>query len=140
MAALFSTEPRPLASASLQELQQNWAGLGPEERVEAFKNLPREEAEDFFNALEPSDQGLVLMALGDVERRWWFRQLEPDDITDILQQIPEDQRPRLLNLLDISTRKEVTALLAFAEDEAGGLMSPRYARVRPEMSVDEAIT
>ena len=34
----------------------------------------------------------------------------------------------------------MTALLAYAEDEAGGLMSPRYARLRPEMRVDEAIT
>src|SRR5581483_7358734 len=28
----------------------------------------------------------------------------------------------------------------YAEDRAGGLMSPRYARVRPDMTVDEAIT
>src|SRR5207245_9634886 len=32
------------------------------------------------------------------------------------------------------------ALLAYKEDEAGGLMNPRYARLRPDMSVDEAIT
>jgi len=43
-------------------------------------------------------------------------------------------------LLDEPTRKEVSALLAYAEDDAGGLMNPRYARLRPEMSVDEAIT
>jgi magnesium transporter len=33
----------------------------------------------------------------------------------------------------------VSGLLAYAEDDAGGLMSPRYARLRPDMSVDEAI-
>ena len=38
------------------------------------------------------------------------------------------------------TRKELVALLAYAEDEAGGLMNTRYGRLRPEMSVDEAIT
>ncbi len=32
------------------------------------------------------------------------------------------------------------ALLAYAEDDAGGLMSPRFARVRPDMTVDEAIS
>jgi magnesium transporter len=31
------------------------------------------------------------------------------------------------------------ALLAYAEDDAGGLMSPRFARLRPDMTVDEAI-
>jgi magnesium transporter len=30
-------------------------------------------------------------------------------------------------------------LLAYAEDEAGGLMSPRFVRARPDMTVDEAI-
>ena len=34
----------------------------------------------------------------------------------------------------------MTALLAYAEDNAGGLMNPRYVRVRPEMTVDEAIS
>jgi len=31
------------------------------------------------------------------------------------------------------------ALLAYAEDDAGGLMNPRYARVRPDVSADEAV-
>ena len=34
----------------------------------------------------------------------------------------------------------MSALLAYAEDEAGGLMNPRFARVRPDMTVDEAIS
>src|SRR5207249_4807758 len=52
----------------------------------------------------------------------------------------QDEREGLLALLDEPTRKEVAALLAYAEDDAGGLMNPRYARLRPDMSVDEAIT
>ena len=42
-------------------------------------------------------------------------------------------------MLDTATRQEVTALLAYKEGQAGGLMSPRFARLRPEMTVDEAI-
>ncbi|HSS40228.1 MAG TPA: hypothetical protein VLT58_15780, partial [Polyangia bacterium] len=30
------------------------------------------------------------------------------------------------------TRREVTALLAYSEANAGGLMNPRYIRLRPE--------
>ena len=45
----------------------------------------------------------------------------------------------LLALLDEATRREVSALLAYAEDDAGGLMSPRFARLRPDMRADEAI-
>ena len=35
---------------------------------------------------------------------------------------------------------DVTGLLVFAEDDAGGLMNPRYARLRPDIGVDEAIS
>ena len=44
-----------------------------------------------------------------------------------------------MRLLDEPSRREVTTLLAYEEDDAGGLMSPRFARIRPEMTVDEAI-
>ena len=60
-----------------------------------------------------------------------MRLLPPDDAADLIQEAPEDERGGLLALLDEPTRKEVTALLAYAEDDAGGLMNPRYARVRP---------
>jgi magnesium transporter len=44
-----------------------------------------------------------------------------------------------LDLLDEVTRREVKGLLDYAEDEAGGLMNTRYSRLRPDMTVDEAI-
>jgi magnesium transporter len=50
-----------------------------------------------------------------------------------------DLQSSLVALLDEVGRREVTALLAYREDRAGGLMSPRFARARPEMSIDEAI-
>jgi magnesium transporter len=69
-----------------------------------------------------------------------MRLLEPDDAADVIQQAGETHRETLLRLLDEPTRKEVLALLAYEEDEAGGLMSTRYARLRPNMTADEAIS
>src|SRR5690606_4284886 len=51
-----------------------------------------------------------------------------------------ENKESLLALLDPQTRREVSALLAYAEDKAGGLMSSRFVRLRPEMTVDEAIS
>jgi magnesium transporter len=68
-----------------------------------------------------------------------MRQLAPDDAADVVQAAEPEQRDTLLAALDAPTRREVSALLAYAEDEAGGLMSPRYVRLRPDMSVDEAV-
>jgi magnesium transporter len=57
-----------------------------------------------------------------------------------VQEVPAEDREGLMALLDEPTRQEVSGLLAYAEDDAGGLMNPRYARLRPDMTVDEAIT
>jgi magnesium transporter len=131
-------EAREALSGS--ELQELWSSLGPEARLEAFKALSRAEAEDFFWNLSAPDQVELLLALPAVERRGWMRLLAPDDAADAVQAAPEEERDGLLALLDDSARKEVTALLAYAEDQAGGLMSPRFARVRPDMTADEAIS
>jgi magnesium transporter len=125
---------------SQDELQDAWTLLTPGDRLEGFRLLTRADADDFFLGLNTYDQAALLLALPEGERRLWVRVLAPDDAADVIQKAPPEDRFRLLNLLDDTTRIEVTALLAYAEDEAGGLMNPRYARVRPEMSVDEAIS
>jgi magnesium transporter len=131
-------EAREALSGS--ELQEMWSSLTLEARLEAFKALSRAEGEDFFWNLSAPDQVELLLELPAVERRGWMRFLAPDDAADVVQAAPEEERNGLLALLDDSSRKEVTALLAYAEDQAGGLMSPRFARVRPDMTADEAIS
>src|SRR5207249_3029819 len=90
--------------------------------------------------LPARDQAELILETSAGERRSWMRLLPPDDAADVVQAAPQAEREGLLALLDEPTRKEVAALLAYAEDDAGGLMNPRYARLRPDMSVDEAIT
>jgi magnesium transporter len=121
------------------DLRTIWRILTPEERVEAFHLLGREDAEEFFLGLSAADLASLMRALPRTERRSWMRLLAPDDAADLVQFVPDEERNELLGLLDDPTRKEVTALLAYKQDAAGGLMNPRYARLRPEMTVDEAI-
>ena len=125
---------------STQDLQSAWPVLSLEERLAGFKLLDRLEEEDFFLSLSSADQAQILLALPAPERRSWLRLLPPDEAADLLQQVEPHERDELLNLIDDSTRKEITGLLAYEEDEAGGLMTPRYARIRPDMTVDEAIS
>jgi len=133
--ALIDEDDR-LNSADLRTI---WRILTPEERVEAFHLLSRDDAEEFFLGLSAADLASLMRALPRNERRSWMRLLAPDDAADLVQHVPEDERDTLLGLLDDPTRKEVTALLAYKQDAAGGLMNPRYARLRPDMTVDEAI-
>jgi magnesium transporter len=119
-------------------LWEEWPALSAKQRVRRFKQLPRHEADEFFLSLEPREQETLLLSLPQGERRLWLRVLPPDDAVDVIQEAPLDERDRLLELLDEATRREVRALLAHAEDDAGGLMNPRFARLRPDMLVGEA--
>ena len=123
----------------IDELREAWWLLDQSDRLEGFRLLDTEEAEEFYFDLDPTAQAELIRLLRPQERRVWLRILAPDDAVDLIQEFDEEERPQLLALLDDATRREVGVLLAYAEDEAGGLMSSRFARVRPDMTVDEAI-
>ncbi|HVK83522.1 MAG TPA: magnesium transporter [Kofleriaceae bacterium] len=134
-------EPPSEDELSIEELRDAWPLLDLDERGDGLRVMPREDAEDFFVALDAFDQAALLLHFRPGQRRQWMRLLEPDDVADVIQEVDDSEHKKaLLALLDAPTRKEVTALLAYAEDEAGGLMSTRYARLRPQMTADEAIS
>lgn len=133
------TAAPPPEALSADELQDVWPILSRDERAEGFQLLPADDADDFFLTLSTRDQAELLMELAEPARRRWVRLLPPDDAADLVQELDPEDRVHVVDFLDPITRREVSALLAYEEDEAGGLMSPRFARVRPEMTVDEAI-
>jgi len=130
-------DPEPIFP---HELRDAWPALSRDERVESFRLVPHATADDFFLSLSSQEQANLLLALAPGERRTWLRLLAPDDAVDVIQSTPAEARDSLLLELDETTRREVHALMAYAEDAAGGLMNPRFARVRPEMTIDEAIS
>ncbi|MBI3830499.1 MAG: magnesium transporter [Planctomycetes bacterium] len=134
------TSTQSSASLRLKDLQEVWRLLSPDERAEGFLLLAHDEADDFFEKLTTREQANLLRALPPGDRKIWMRQLAPDDAADVLQETLQGERVEWLGYLVETTRLEVSALMAYAEDDAGGLMNPRFARLRPEMTIDEAIT
>lgn len=121
------------------ELIEQWQDLDGPTRLQGFRDLSREDAETFFASLPARDAAEFLLELPQLQRRTWMRLMAPDDAADLLQEVDTEDRVALLGLLDEVNRKEVAVLLAYAEDDAGGLMSTRYARLRPDLRVDEAL-
>lgn len=136
----MATEPAPSDALHAVELKEAWDVLSVDERLEGLRLLGVAELEEIFRGVPAHDQMELLLAAPRHEARAWMRLLPPDDAADVIQQADPGDRSRLLDLLDDVGRKEVVGLLAYAEDDAGGLMNPRYARLRPEMRVDEAIS
>lgn len=127
-------------ASAVDQLWENWPYLSHEQRLAQFRQLHTGEKADFFLELSAHDQSFLLLGLPEEQRHVWMRLLAPDDAADVIQESGPELREELLALLDEPTRKEVIALLAYKEDEAGGLMNPRFARLRPDSTVDVAIS
>ncbi len=123
-----------------RELYEAWPLISSDDRREGFLLLSHGDAEDLFDAIDARDQAELILDLPERKQRTWMRSLAPDDAADVVQEAAQDKQEFLLSLLDPLNRKEVAALLAYAEDEAGGLMNPRFARIRPDMTVDQAVS
>lgn len=136
-ARLAAPEAQQLA---IEDLRDAWRLLDSSERVEGFRLLGLVDGEEFFIALPTTDQRELLNQFTPIERRHWVRmvgarrcrRLAPRGRRGAPQRVDGAVRRAV-------ARREVAALLAYSEDAAGGLMSPRFARVRPEQTVDEAI-
>jgi magnesium transporter len=136
---MSDAQPQTSQRSDVDQLLDVWRTLEPEEQLERFAQLDRESAVQLMQGLTVPAQAALLIALPPGERRIWLRLLAPDDAADVIQNTPPERRAELIELLDDITRSEVTALLAYVEDEAGGLMNTRFARVRPDMRVAEAL-
>jgi magnesium transporter len=124
---------------SLENLLDNWQSLTHNQREQVFMMLGRIDQEELFINLSSDYQAEIFELIPHAERRSWIRLLAPDDIADLIQNLFDETQAEALRYLDYATLVEVKALLAYAEDEAGGLMNSRFARLRPEMTVEEAI-
>jgi magnesium transporter len=134
------TTPEEIIEDDVMSLASAWTSLNPAERREKFSKLSRTDAEELFLSLNSHDQAELLAEASSLEKRSWVRMLAPDDVADLIQEMGLEEKENILVLLDPQTRREVAALLAYAEDNAGGLMSSRFVRLRPDMTVDEAIS
>jgi magnesium transporter len=125
--------------STLDQLREEWPHMSAVDRAARFRVLSNDDQEDFVLSLGGRELAQLFEEFTRAERRLWVRFLAPDDATDLIQELPEELRADVLNLVDETGRREIIALLSYREDEAGGLMSPRFARVRPDMLVAEAI-
>ncbi|HYE97317.1 MAG TPA: magnesium transporter [Planctomycetota bacterium] len=68
-----------------------------------------------------------------------FQRVPPDNLADLLVRLPKERADRILQLAGPSLAAEVTPLLQFDPETAGGLMTPRYLSVPDVVTVGRAV-
>ncbi len=128
-----------LQSISIVDLIDNWRFLTDEEADIVFKNLSLEQKRNLITELPDSEQERILLSLSAQNKKELFKEMEPDDLVDIVQAVSHEVRNSVWESLSEEAKKETLFLLRFEEDDAAGLMTPRYLAIRASINVGQAI-
>lgn len=105
----------------------------------SFRLLPKDLAMQVFDRLNSNQQLKLLEAFTDSRASFFFESMQPDDRTELLDEVPAKVARRLLRLLSSSERQATLALLGYQEDTAGRIMTPDFIDLDSRMSVSEAL-
>ncbi|HSR62333.1 MAG TPA: magnesium transporter [Gammaproteobacteria bacterium] len=118
------------------------------EIADVLESLPSKARGTVWNLISPELEGDVLSELQDAVRTELLEQMHPqevaavtrdldtDDIADILQDLPEEMRDSVLFSMDEQNRRQLTSVLSFPENSAGGLMNIDVISVRADVKLD----
>lgn len=104
--------------------------LDLEEAIYVIKLLDSETTSDVLMELDEDNREKVLRNLSAKEIADEIEELDTDDAADIISELPKDrQREVISNIEDEDHKAEITELLAYDEDTAGGLMAKELVKV-----------
>ncbi len=123
-----------LRPAELADLLEE---LGRDERQELLDALEPEDAADALEEMQPEDLEQLLRDAPWPKAALLVAAMEPDEAVDALRDLEPDERDELLEAMDDDTATELTGLLKYAEESAGGLMTTHLVRVTEDVTVAE---
>jgi len=117
---------------SLEQLDDDERGIVldkiPQELFhELVEFLPTPNVEQHLDTLSAKEQLAVLDSMAD------------DELVDLLQDLPDEDRPGYLAMLPLAKRVLLADLLKFPEHTAGGRMTTAYAKLDADLTVRQAI-
>jgi len=113
--------------------------LDVDERRTILRKLSVEHASEILSEMDAEDSAEVIAAMREWRALKILEEFEPDDATDLMYELKEDDRARILNKLSQKMAQDVRKLLTYHPNTAGGVMTPYFMYVHPDMHVDEAI-
>ena len=128
-----------LEDIDIVELTEEWRILSDEEETLVFLHLPMETKLDLITELTDPQQERILHTLSEQNKKELFKEMEPDDLVDIVQSVNPEVRNTVWVSLSDEVKRETLFLLRFDEDDAAGLMNPRYLAIRSSIKISQAL-
>jgi magnesium transporter len=115
--------------------------LPVQDDIITFRLLPNNLATETFQHLSYDKQQQLIKELGADKTRLsnLLNDLDPDDRTALLEEMPGPMAQRLIQSLSAEERKVATELLGYPKESIGRLMTPDYVAVRPEFTIQQTL-
>lgn len=105
---------RAMSRLDSEEQQQVMARVSPESAAEFIEYIPNEPAADLLGELSPEVAASIVS------------EMDSDDAADVLAELEQEDLEEILRFMDEREAGEARQLLAYEDDEAGGLMMTEY--------------
>jgi len=123
--------------------------LHPADVADVIDDAPRDTQERLFsmlnddlkpNVLAELETGTdVLESLTASEISHIVEDMAPDDAADVLGDMPEEQSRRVLELMKCGESQDISKLLEYDEESAGGIMTTDIVAMNEDQTVQEAL-
>jgi len=124
---------------SIADLAERLDGLGPRAAAAELSRLPHERAVLVLDRSEFGSAGEALSALPTERAARLLRDMSADRATDVLLAMEDDPRSRLLPVLEPEVRDDLSRLLRYRPDSAGGMMTTEFVCVTCTQSVAQTL-
>ena len=122
------------------EIAQVLEDTSPAIQERIVKELPKELISEAISEMdEETRPGLLLTYLHPEIASGLIHELDLDDAADLLAQIPEDYKEKILYYIPDEEESILKKLLTYDEDSAGGLMNPDVVYVNENLTKLEAL-
>jgi magnesium transporter len=137
---------------SLNQVRDLLNKMSSSEIAHALESSPPKQRKLLFSLLETNEEGDVLADLGEEiqqdlvsnisneELTEAVKELELDEIVDILQNLPEERMKTVLSKMSLRDRNRIELGLIYPDNTAGGLLNTDVISVRPNHTIDVVIT
>ena len=133
---------------SLNQIKTILKDMPHSEIAHALESSPPDQRKLLFSLLETSEEGDVLADVGEEiqqdlisgisneELSEAVKELELDEVVDILQKLPEERMQSILSKMSLRDRNRIEEGLVYPDDTAGGLLNTDVLSVRPDHTVE----
>ena len=113
--------------------------ISPEEEVIVFRLLSKNVALEVFEHLDISLQQRLLNSFTDEKVIEIMNDLPPDDRVRLLDELPATVAKKLISSLSHEERDSTNILMGYESETAGRIMTTEYTSLRRDMSVSDAL-